>query len=121
MIDLEIRNDGFYVDSLFESDNYNGKIILGSDLEQLKRKMFETHKHLVKESLKKYGSLDDLLDGNIITSLTHEFLHIVLFKNISFDACYSLDKIDRNYEVSRVSLSTKDQSSRSSESKEVNV
>lgn len=76
MIDLTIRKDGFYVDSLFQTDNYNHKIILGTKLDRLNKKI---KAGLLKEALKQYRSINEILDGNLEISLTHETIHVVLF------------------------------------------
>ena len=103
MFDLVFRSPDSYVDSCFESLNKEERIRIGTKFKDLEHKIFVTHNSLALKKFLPYNNLTDFINDNVEYSLTHEVIHILLYRIGGNPFTYAFDKIDANYEISKIS------------------
>ena len=107
-MNLDFVDPVFFIDSLFATNRNVDTILIGTaDLKQLEKKMFNPMHPDLKNRYKKYTNLEDLATETVEHSLTHESLHIVLYKISGRDACSALDVIDKDHEISEFAIRPK--------------
>lgn len=109
MNDVRVVHEGSDIHSLYAIYPALNRLFVGSGcFKTLETDLFETNRDNVLEKVLEYDNLTDFVIGSVENALTHETIHLLLYRIGGFDAFYWLDKIDSNYEISKVrsSLST---------------
>jgi len=104
-MNLDFTDPVFFIDSLFAINRNFDTILIGTaDLKELEKKMFSPPHPELKDRYRKFSNLEDLATETAEHSLTHEALHIALYKVGGWDACDALDIIDKDHEISEFAI-----------------